>query len=81
MKARIYRAVMVPVTPIGNFRSYPNEVGSAVPSRPVAQPRPLVHPQEMSNAAETQVPPVEPVNESTLALGYLPESQAGPESR
>lgn len=69
MKPRIYTAVMMPVTPIGNFRSYPAEVGSASPSYPIAPPRPLEHPQEMSNPAETRVPPLEPGNGSNLALG------------
>ena len=80
MKAKIYTSVMMPVTQIGNFRSSPAEVGSAVPSYPVAHPRPLEHPLEMANAAETRLPPVEPANDSNLALGYLPESPVAPES-
>lgn len=81
MKAKIYRAVMVPVMPLGNFRSFPAQVGSTIPSYPVAHPRPLEHPQGMSNAAETQVPSVEPVNGSNLALGDLPGSPVAPESQ
>jgi hypothetical protein len=69
MKPKIYRAVMVPVMPIGNFRSYPAQVGSPVPSYPVAHPRPLEHPQGMSTPAETQILPLEPLNSSNLALG------------
>jgi hypothetical protein len=68
MKPKIYRAIMVPVLPIGDFRSYPAQIGSAVPSYPIVNPRPLVHPQEMSNAAETRTPLMAPENDSILAL-------------
>jgi len=77
MKTKIYRAVMVPAMPLGSFRSYPAQVGSTVPY-PVKEPRPLEHPQEMSNAAETRLPPQEPGNASTLALECPPGSPVGP---
>ena len=80
MKTKIYKAVMVPRMPLGNFRSYPAQMGSAIPSYPVAHPRPLEHPQPMSNAAETQVPSLEPANGSTLALECPPESPVVPAS-
>ncbi len=80
MKTRIYTLVTIPVMPMGNFRSYPAQVGSAVPSFPIAPPRPLEHPQEMSNAAETLIPPLEPANGSSLALECLPESSVVPAS-
>jgi hypothetical protein len=76
MKTKIYRAVMVPVVPLGNFRSFPAQMGSTAPSYPVAHPRPLEHPQGMSNTAETEVLPLEPGNASSLALGCPPELPA-----
>ena len=79
MKTKIYRAVMVPVMPIGNFRSFPAQMGSVVPPYPVSNPRPLEHPQGMSNAAETEVQPLEPANASNLALGCPPELPVEPE--
>jgi len=73
MRTKIYRAVVVPRMPLGNFRSFPAQIGSASPYYPVKQSRPLEHPQRMSNAAETEVPALEPRNGSTLALECPPE--------
>jgi len=64
---------MLPRMPLGNFTSCPAQVGSAAPSYPVSPSRQLEHPQEMSNAAETKVLPLEPANESSLAIECPPE--------
>lgn len=78
MITKIYTAVIIPAVSLGGFRSFPAEIGSAVPSYPVRDPRPLEHPQEMTNAAETRVPALEPANGSSLALECLPELPVDP---
>ncbi len=78
MKTKIYTAVLIPSMPLGNFRSFPAQLGSAIPSYPIKHSRPLEHPQGMSNAAETQMPAVAPKNDSSLALECPLESPAAP---
>ena len=70
MKTKIYSVRMVTTLPLGTFQSMPAEIGSANPSYPVKQPRPLEHPTQMSNAAEFRVLPLVPENGSTLALPH-----------
>lgn len=67
MRTRFLRIVPFPAMPLGNFRSLPTEVGTAAPIIPVAGPRPLIHPQEMSLTVAVGSPPLEPLNGSTLA--------------
>lgn len=78
MRPRIYRFALVQVTPAGNFRSLPTEVGSAFPQVPVASPRPMEHPQVMTTTVEVGIPPLEPANDSTLATGHHPELPPAP---
>ena len=74
MKPKIYRIVMIPTSQIGDSRSLPAEVGSASPMIPVVPSRPLEHPQPMGSAAQLDLPPLEPVNGSILALEHPHES-------
>ncbi len=76
MKTRIYRVVTIPALPIGNYRSFPAEVGNAAPSRPVGPPRFMVHPQEMSQTVEAGFRPLEPRSGSTLATECPPAQLA-----
>jgi hypothetical protein len=77
MRTKIIRIVPVIELPLGNFRSLPAQIGTAAPLDPVAPPRHLEYPQEMSIAApELAIPSMEPTNDSTLALGSGLESPA-----
>jgi hypothetical protein len=78
MKPRYYRIITRTFAPLGNFRSFPTEVGTTVPSFPIRDPRPLVHALPLSMTVEVGIPPMEPANDSTLATEYLPESPADP---
>jgi len=78
MKPKIYRAVYKTIMPIGNYRSLPTEVGTAVPSSPVRDPRPLVHPAAVTTTVEIGVATMEPANDSILALEHPPESPSVP---
>lgn len=71
---RYIKIVPIRVTPIGNFRSIPAEIDITCPQNPPKSPRPLEHPQISSATVEDFIPPVEPANDSTLALKFLPES-------
>lgn len=72
MKAKFYRIVPVRSSLLGDSRSIPAEVGSACPTNPVVQPRPLEHPESMSLTVEVGFLPMEPVNDSILAIEYPP---------
>ena len=77
MRTSILRIVPITIQPLGNFRSFPAQIGTAAPVDPVAPPRHLEYPQEMSIAApEIVIPSMEPTNDSTLALGSGPASPA-----
>ena len=78
MKPKYLRAVPYPGYSLGASRSIPAEVGSACPDFLIVQPRPLEHPESMEFTVEIGFPPLEPVNDSTLAIEYPPESQADP---
>lgn len=77
MKVKYLRIVSFPTYLLGNSRSMPAEIGSACPTLPVVQPRPLEHPESMSLTVQVGFPPMEPVNDSTLAIECPPESPAG----
>lgn len=77
MRTKYYRVVMLPVMPLGHYRSLPAEIGSAAPSYTPAHPRPLSHPQEMSLTVEAGLRPLEPLNGSTLATEGPPELPVG----
>jgi hypothetical protein len=77
MTIKYLRVVPVTLFPLGNFRSLPAQVGTTAPLNPVCPPRHLEYPQEMSIAAsDLIIPPREPANDSTLALGSHPGSPA-----
>ena len=76
MRPRYLRVVYTFAAPVGNSRSLPTEVGSAIPSVPVVSPRPMEHPQGMSTTVEVGIPPMEPGNGASLATECPPEQPA-----
>jgi len=76
MKPRIFRMIQIVSMPLGNYRSLPTEMGSAAPMYPVKEPRPLEHPQDIVATVDVGMPPMEPLNGSTLATQCPPESEA-----
>ena len=78
MQPRIYRFVNVPVIQVGQPLSMPAQIGSPVPAFPVRETGPVEHPQVMTPTAPIGIPPMLPVNGSTLATEYLPEAPAVP---
>ena len=77
MPIKYIRVVPITVFPLGNFRSLPAQVGTSAPLNPVRPPRHFEYPQEMTiTCPDLIIPPREPTNDSTLALGPPPESPA-----
>lgn len=74
MKPKIIKIVPITVLPMGNFRSFPTEIGTACPLDPAKNPNPKEHPQQMSQAIDLRLYPMEPGNDSTLAISCLPEA-------
>ena len=75
MKFIVSRLVMMPLRPMGNYRSIPAEIGSAFPHAPVLDPAPREHSQQPSlTVPSLQIASLEPANGSTLALGFRPAS-------
>jgi len=74
MKIVFKTMVPVQVLPLGDFRSLPAEVGASGPVVPVRPLRPLEFPQTMTASADVVIPPMEPANDSILALTGLPRS-------
>ena len=79
MKPKYVRAIPIIIMPTGNYRSKPSDVGSTEPIYPIVNPRPLEHPQKMSFTIEDNIIfPIEPTNDSSLAIECAPESQETP---
>jgi hypothetical protein len=72
MRPKIQRAITVPSGYLAVSGSIPAEIGLASPRFRIFDPRPLEHPHVMTTAAGVQFFPMEPTNDSSLALGHPP---------
>jgi hypothetical protein len=76
MSIKYLRAVSVTVFPPDSGRSLPAQVGTTAPLDPAIPPKHLEYPQRMSlTAPEFAIHPMEPTNDSPLALPK-PSAQA-----
>lgn len=78
MKQKIYRMVPLQVQPLGNFRSLPADIGLTVPFVPISAPRHFVHPQDVSQTTGIAIKPLEPRNDSILAIEFPLGLSVGP---
>ena len=69
--------VALPSAQLGEFRSAPAELTSAIPAYPVVAPNPLWHPQLASTGTGETAMPLEPSNDSILAEECPRELQFG----
>lgn len=68
MKQRILRGILVIPAVAGASRSLPAQVGTSVPSYPVRPPNPREHAKDMTTSVEIGPKPLEPANDSILAI-------------
>lgn len=78
MFTKVYKMTTRVIYRQGNLRSLPAEVGSGCGPDGALSSHPRELPVPMSSGTGIQVLPVEPTNESSLALEHLPQSQPDP---
>ena len=72
------RVVAHPARPAGEPKYLPAEVSTPVPRHPVKEPRHLEHPLVIRTPLCAGIAPMEPTNDSSLAIGQSLDSQRKP---